>query len=169
MRSEADIIRNIRYLQARETWNKAYRERKKRQEVNSIKVKKHGHIESYITGDRILVTVKIHTDEYMAIAHNMLLDTGSNCTVISPDVCCVLNNATDMSVIGAHTNTNASQITGRIVIEDEIEIDEQDILIIGLDAFNGTGIHGVIGMDIIQAGDLHVFRKDEFPHFEFTL
>ena len=164
------IEKTIRYLNSREQLNRLAREMKSKQkEMESIKIKSHGHIAGYILGSRIFVRVTFSLGSHTVESDQIIIDTGSDISAISPSLWRSFSGApSGMEIFGAHTCVRARTVRPTITIGD-IVIEDHLINIVDLDAFSNTGIDGVIGMDILQAGELHVYQSDGLPCFEFSL
>ena len=170
MRSEADIIRNLIYIQERAKLNRIHAELRKRKEVKSIVVEKGGLIEGHILDDRIFVEMVIHTEYGSAFIPNVLIDTGSNITSVCTRFLCGMEATGEaLHAISAHTSASCYLLTCELQIDKKITINPIEIMVADLDCFVDTGIDAVIGMDIIQAGNLHIWNKDGLPYFTFEM
>ena len=164
------LEKTIIYLNSREQLNRLAREMKsKRKEMESIKIKNHGHIAGYILGDRIFVRMTLSCHSRTVESDQIIIDTGSNISVISPSLWKSLSSASpEMDIFGAHTRIRARSERFTVTIGN-IAIEDHHIAIADLDVFHNTGIDGLIGMDIIQAGELHTYQTNGLPCFEFNL
>lgn len=142
---------------------------KKRMSLENINIIQHGTVEGYITDDKMILRIRITDSNNLSVSCSMLLDTGSNITVISSSIADLFHKSEGILIKGVHTAGLSSMITGRLCIEDKIMIDTYEIYTMDLDAFDESSFDGIIGMDLIQAGSLRIFRKDGLPYFEFTL
>ena len=147
----------------------AMQREQKKMELDRLSVTEQGTISEYIINDRIMFTTAITSRTGDTVSAYLLLDTGSNLTVVAPRIAEAFDKQEGIRMKGAHTAGDSLSITGTMRFENTITVDGCTIYVMDLDAFDGTGIDGVIGMDVIQAGDLHVYRKDGFPYFEFTM
>lgn len=148
-------------------WNE--QRKRKIEMLDNIHITKHGTISRDIVLDRITIaSILCGADDTMVLA-NLMIDTGANITVVRPDIIEKFAKEAGIVTYGISEKGTTDKVTCRLRLENEIIIDGCEVHAMDLEAFDVIGIDGVIGMDIIQAGDLHVFRKDGFPHFEFTL
>ena len=139
--------------------------------IASINVKQHGKTEGYIINDLIYVDVAI-THGSKTLQVSAVIDTGSNITVLSKDLAdriyCQIETDNEIPVLNAYSPGSASAITSDIKIGNNIEIADQEIYLMDIEFFK-TACHMIIGMDIIQAGDLHIYKNGSLPYFTFEI
>ena len=147
----------------------ALEKERKKMEIDDIKITQHGTITGIIVNDKIMLTTIIADASGAVVSADLLLDTGSNLTVVHPRIVQSFQKSDGVLIIGSHMSGDSQTVTAKIQIENILTIEDHEISVMALNAFEDTGIDGVIGMDIIQAGELHIYRKEDSPYYEFTL
>ena len=137
------------------------RARKRMREIN---IEKHGELSGYNAGyNQIIVPATIN-----GIVCNALLDCGSDITTMN-SAKMKASGGKDMLVIGASSRGNGKTINADINLGNEIIIKDYPVTFFDLDIYDTGKFDLIIGIDILAAGDFHLYQRDGLPYYEFRL